>query len=83
MKAIAVDDEALMLGALVAAIDASPDIREVVKSVTAGNNYYFITRQNNIVTAGNYRSAVAKNSCDKNIRLELNFFECLSCVAEI
>ena len=31
MIAIAVDDEALMLGALVAAVDASPDIREVVK----------------------------------------------------
>ena len=31
MIAIAVDDEALMLGALVAAIDASPDIREVNK----------------------------------------------------
>ena len=31
MIAIAVDDEALMLGALVAAIEASPDITEVVK----------------------------------------------------
>ena len=31
MIAIAVDDEALMLGALVAAIEASPDIREVTK----------------------------------------------------
>ena len=31
MKAIAVDDEALMLGALVAAIEASPDITEVTK----------------------------------------------------
>ena len=31
MIAIAVDDEALMLGALVAAINASPDISEVVK----------------------------------------------------
>ena len=31
MIAIAVDDEILMLGALVAAIEASPDIREVVK----------------------------------------------------
>ena len=31
MKAIAVDDEALMLGALVAAIEASPDITEVKK----------------------------------------------------
>ena len=31
MIAIAVDDEALMLGALVAAIEASPDIAEVVK----------------------------------------------------
>lgn len=31
MIAIAVDDEALMLGALVAAIDASPDIAEVTK----------------------------------------------------
>ena len=30
MIAIAVDDEALMLGALVAAIEASPDVREVV-----------------------------------------------------
>ena len=31
MNAIAVDDEALMLGALVAAIEASPDITEVTK----------------------------------------------------
>ena len=31
MIAIAVDDEALMLGALVAAIEASPDITEVAK----------------------------------------------------
>ena len=31
MIAIAVDDEALMLGALVAAIEASPDITEVNK----------------------------------------------------
>ena len=31
MIAIAVDDEALMLGALVAAVDASPDISEVTK----------------------------------------------------
>ena len=31
MKAIAVDDEALMLGALVAAIEASPDVTEVTK----------------------------------------------------
>ena len=31
MIAIAVDDDALMLGALVAAIEASPDIREVTK----------------------------------------------------
>ena len=31
MIAIAVDDEVLMLGALVAAIKASPDIREVAK----------------------------------------------------
>ena len=31
MIAIAVDDEALMLGALVAAIEASPDIAEVAK----------------------------------------------------
>ena len=31
MKAIAVDDEALMLGALAAAIEASPDITEVTK----------------------------------------------------
>ena len=31
MIAIAVDDEALMLGALVAAVQASPDIREVAK----------------------------------------------------
>ena len=31
MKAIAVDDEVLMLGALVKAISASPDIREVTK----------------------------------------------------
>ena len=31
MIAIAVDDEALMLGALVAAVEASPDIRQVVK----------------------------------------------------
>ena len=31
MIAIAVDDEALMLGALVAALEASPDIKEVVK----------------------------------------------------
>ena len=31
MSAIAVDDEALMLGALVAAVQASPDIREVAK----------------------------------------------------
>ena len=31
MIAIAVDDEALMLGALVAAVEASPDIREVAK----------------------------------------------------
>ena len=31
MKVIAVDDEILMLGALVAAIEASPDIAEVVK----------------------------------------------------
>ena len=31
MIAIAVDDEALMLGALAAAIEASPDIREVVR----------------------------------------------------
>ena len=31
MKVIAVDDEVLMLGALVAAIEASPDIREVTK----------------------------------------------------
>lgn len=31
MIAIAVDDEALMLGALVAAIEASPDIEEVIK----------------------------------------------------
>ena len=31
MIAIAVDDEALMLGALVSAIEASPDVREVVK----------------------------------------------------
>ena len=31
MIAIAVDDEALMLGALVAAIEASPDIKEVIK----------------------------------------------------
>ena len=31
MKAIAVDDEALMLGALVAAIEASPDVSEVAK----------------------------------------------------
>ena len=31
MIAIAVDDEALMLGALVAAIDASPDIKDVIK----------------------------------------------------
>ena len=31
MIAIAVDDEALMLGALVAALEASPDITEVVK----------------------------------------------------
>ena len=30
MIAIAVDDEALMLGALVAAVDASPDISTVV-----------------------------------------------------
>ena len=31
MIAIAVDDEALMLGALVAAIEVSPDITEVAK----------------------------------------------------
>ena len=31
MIAIAVDDEALMLGALVSAIEASPDITEVIK----------------------------------------------------
>ena len=31
MIAIAVDDEALMLGALVAAIEASPDITKVVQ----------------------------------------------------
>ena len=31
MKAIAVDDEALMLGALVAAVEASPDIGEVAR----------------------------------------------------
>ena len=31
MIAIAVDDEILMLGALVKAVDASPDIREVNK----------------------------------------------------
>ena len=31
MIAIAVDDEALMLGALVQAVSASPDIKEVVK----------------------------------------------------
>ena len=31
MRAIAVDDEALMLGALVSAIEASPDITEVAK----------------------------------------------------
>ena len=31
MIAIAVDDEILMLGALVAAIQASPDVTEVVK----------------------------------------------------
>ena len=31
MIAIAVDDEALMLGALVKAVGASPDIREVIK----------------------------------------------------
>ena len=31
MIAIAVDDEALMLGAVVAAVQASPDIREVAK----------------------------------------------------
>ena len=31
MKAIAVDDEALMLGALVAAVSESPDIAEVAK----------------------------------------------------
>ena len=31
MRAIAVDDEVLMLGALVKAISASPDIKEVTK----------------------------------------------------
>ena len=31
MIAIAVDDEILMLGALVAAIEASPDIKEVAR----------------------------------------------------
>ena len=34
MIAIAVDDEALMLGALVAAIEASPDITKVAKFST-------------------------------------------------
>ena len=31
MIAIAVDDEILMLGALVSALEASPDITEVIK----------------------------------------------------
>ena len=41
MIAIAVDDEALMLGALVAAIEVSPDIREVVSFSDCGEALAF------------------------------------------
>ena len=43
MIAIAVDDEALMLGALVAAIEASPDITEVAKFSACEEALEFVT----------------------------------------
>ena len=42
MIAIAVDDEALMLGALVAAIETSPDITEVAKFSDCGEALEFV-----------------------------------------
>lgn len=47
MRAIAVDDEVLMLGALVAAIEASPDITEVVKFSVCEEALAFV--ENNLV----------------------------------
>ena len=44
MKAIAVDDEALMLGALVKAVSASPDIEEVTKFSDCEQALEFITK---------------------------------------
>ena len=46
MIAIAVDDEALMLGALVAAIDASPDIAEVTKFSDCDEALEFVSKNN-------------------------------------
>ena len=43
MIAIAVDDEVLMLGALVSAISASPDIEEVTKFSDCEEALAFIT----------------------------------------
>ena len=43
MKAIAVDDEILMLGALVKAISASPDIAEVTKFSDCEEALDFVT----------------------------------------
>ena len=47
MRAIAVDDEVLMLGALVAAIEASPDITEVAKFSICEEALAFV--ENNLV----------------------------------
>ena len=44
MIAIAVDDEALMLGALVAAIEASPDITEVARFSSCEEALDFVKR---------------------------------------
>ena len=45
MKAIAVDDEILMLGALVAAIEASPDIAQVAKFFDCEEALEFVKKQ--------------------------------------
>ena len=45
MIAIAVDDEALMLGALVAAIEASPDITSVARFSDCEEALEFVKKQ--------------------------------------